>query len=144
MGSIRVPDMNPLVSIIVPCMNEDPKILTESLVSIRNQTYKNFECILVDESTYRYISDFCESFCKENAVFIYIHPEKRIGLAASLNLGIKVSSGGLIARFDSDDICRRAVASFQRVTLMHCQALASSSRRGGVDNCASAICDDRW
>ena len=96
-----------MVSIILPCINEDPKVLIESLASIRDQSYRNFECIIVDESTDIHIFNLYQSFCKNDARFVYNHPKERVGLAASLNIGIAISKGDLIARFDSDDICNR-------------------------------------
>lgn len=95
----------PIVSLIVPCFNEDLEILTESLNSIRDQSFTNFECILIDESTESSISKACKNFCKSDRRFLYIHPRERIGLAASLNVGIEMAKGRFIARFDSDDIC---------------------------------------
>jgi glycosyltransferase involved in cell wall biosynthesis len=111
--SIYSSAVNPLVSIIVPCINEDPKVLIESLASIRDQSFRNFECIVIDESTDTYISNVCESFCKSDARFVYIHPKERVGLSASLNIGIGISKGDFIARFDSDDICSRGRLALQ-------------------------------
>jgi glycosyltransferase involved in cell wall biosynthesis len=96
---------SPKVSCIVPCFNEDPIILEESLNSLARQTFKNFECIVVDESTQIDTVDRCKKICESDARFIYLHPSSRVGLAASLNLGIKLAKSDLIARFDSDDIC---------------------------------------
>jgi glycosyltransferase involved in cell wall biosynthesis len=95
----------PKVSCIVPCFNEDPVTLEESLNSLATQTFENFECIIVDESTKIETINACKNFCVADARFIYLHPSSRVGLAASLNLGIKLAKGDLIARFDSDDIC---------------------------------------
>lgn len=95
----------PQVSCLVPCFNEDIKILEESLNSLKNQSFKDFECILIDESTDQKIVNACRSFCEDDARFIYVHPPKRVGLAGSLNLGIEMARGRYIARFDSDDIC---------------------------------------
>lgn len=95
----------PLISIIVPNFNEEQKLLFESLYSLKNQTYSNFEVIIVDESTELGLADFCKQQCNSDCRFIYIRPEQRLGLAASLNLGLQKASGIYIARFDSDDIC---------------------------------------
>ncbi|MBU3546745.1 glycosyltransferase [Polynucleobacter sp. MWH-Jannik1A5] len=95
----------PKVSCIVPCFNEDPVILEESLNSLVSQTYENFECIVIDESTKIETINVCKKFCEADARFLYVHPSSRVGLAASLNLGIRTAKGDLIARFDSDDVC---------------------------------------
>lgn len=96
---------SPRVSLLVPCFNEDLGILEESLYSLKNQFFKDFECILIDESTVQNVAKACRSFCNDDLRFTYVHPPKRIGLAGSLNLGIEMARGVYIARFDSDDIC---------------------------------------
>ena len=97
--------MQPLVSVIVPCFNEDVGLVKQSLVSLRRQTESNFECIFVDESTDSSLSEEYKNICSLDPRFLYIHPERRMGLSGSLNLGISVARGEYIARFDSDDIC---------------------------------------
>jgi len=96
----------PLISCVVPCFNENIDILIKSLSSLRNQSFTDFECILIDESTAHDAAEACRSFCESDSRFIYIHPDSRLGLAASLNLGIQMARGLFVARFDSDDICR--------------------------------------
>lgn len=97
--------LNPLVTVVVPSFNEDSKVVRISLESIRDQTFTDFECIVVDESTSLDLADACRAVCAEDNRFIYIHPTERIGLSQSLNLAVSKARGQLIARFDSDDIC---------------------------------------
>jgi len=96
---------NPLVSVIIPSFNELPEIIYASLSSIRSQSFEDFECIVIDDSTDPNTQKVARDFCNSDERFIYVKPEKRLGLAASLNLGIKLSKGKFIARFDADDIC---------------------------------------
>lgn len=96
---------NPLVTVIVPSFNEDIHTLYASLESIRAQTFADFECIVVDESTRPELAEACSAICAEDPRFLYIHPTERLGLSQSLNLGISKARGQLLARFDSDDIC---------------------------------------
>lgn len=95
----------PLVTVVVPSFNEDARIVRASLESIRAQTFRNFECIVIDESTRSELATACRLVCAEDSRFIYIHPTERIGLPKSLNLAISKARGQLIARFDSDDVC---------------------------------------
>jgi glycosyltransferase involved in cell wall biosynthesis len=95
----------PKVSILVPVYNENVEILTQSLKSIASQTFREFECIIVDDSTNWATINACKSFCNSDNRFKYIKPPHRLGLAASLNKALAESSGDLIARFDADDIC---------------------------------------
>lgn len=96
---------NPLVTVVVPSFNEEANIVRASLESICLQTFANFECIVVDESTRPELADACRAACAADKRFIYVHPSERLGLAKSLNLAIGKARGQLIARFDSDDIC---------------------------------------
>lgn len=95
----------PKVTIIMPAYNESPQNLRESIKSIVSQTFTDFECILIDESTDNNLALACKEICDIDNRICYIHPDKRLGLAESLNLGISKARASLIARFDSDDIC---------------------------------------
>lgn len=96
---------NPLVTVVMPSFNEEPHIVRASLESIRAQTFTDFECIVVDESTRPELAEACRAVCDEDPRFIYVHPTERLGLPKSLNLAISKARGQLIARFDSDDVC---------------------------------------
>jgi len=97
--------VSPLVTVVVPSFNEASNIVRTSLESLRAQTFTDFECIVVDESTQPELAAACRAVCSEDKRFIYIHPTERLGLSKSLNLAIDKARGQLIARFDSDDIC---------------------------------------
>jgi glycosyltransferase involved in cell wall biosynthesis len=95
----------PAISLIVPAFNEASATLLRSLESVALQSFGDFECLLIDEST-NVVSQACaEQFCAKDPRFIRIVPSERLGLAASLNLGLSLAKADLIARFDSDDIC---------------------------------------
>ena len=92
----------PLVSIIVTYYKKKKYIL-KCLKSIFNQSYKNFEVILVfdddDKNEYDYIKNLKKKFKK-----IIIYKNKRnLGAGESRNIGIKISRGAYIAFLDSDD-----------------------------------------
>lgn len=95
----------PKVSVIVPAFNVPPELLHFSLLSISAQTFSDFECLVIDESVDPALVRSCRQACECDPRFRYIHPENRLGLAGSLNLGISLSKGELVARFDSDDLC---------------------------------------
>jgi glycosyltransferase involved in cell wall biosynthesis len=95
----------PRVTFIVPCFNETPAVLTASLSSVAGQDFTDFECLVIDESNNVDSVAACQAFCTSHKRFRRIVPAKRIGLAASLNLGLAEARGEYIARFDSDDVC---------------------------------------
>ena len=92
----------PLVSIIVTNYKKKKYIL-RCLKSIFNQSYKNFEVILIfddnNENEYEYINKLKKKFKK-----LTIYKNKiNLGAGESRNLGIKISRGSYIAFLDSDD-----------------------------------------
>jgi|GEM_PF-1346736 len=95
----------PKVSIVVPTFNESESVLEQSFASLVSQSFGNFECLVIDDSTDLMSAQACQKLCEQDKRFSYVHPEKRLGLAASLNLGISKAKGDLIARFDADDLC---------------------------------------
>ena len=98
---IATENLNPLVSIIVPTFNRKD-MLKETLDSILNQTYSNFELIVVDNySNY----DFFQSIKSLNDKRIKSFQNNNNGvIAANRNFGISLSKGEYIAFCDDDDI----------------------------------------
>jgi glycosyltransferase involved in cell wall biosynthesis len=94
----------PAISVIIPVFNENPRVLSMSLNSIVEQSFGDFECLLIDDSTDSESRSFAAAFCASDIRFQHIVPTKRLGLAASLNLGISKAKADLIARFDADDV----------------------------------------
>jgi glycosyltransferase involved in cell wall biosynthesis len=92
---------DPLVSIVMATYNYG-HFLPYTLRSIADQTYANFELVLVDDGstddTERVVAKFVDSF-----PLVYVRLEHNGGLAAALNLGLLKSKGDFIARHDSDD-----------------------------------------
>lgn len=93
----------PKASIIMSVYN-DADFLSESIESILNQTYKNFEFLIVDDKS----TDSSFSILKhyeqlDPRIKVYSHNENK-GLPYSLNELISYSHGDLIVRMDSDDI----------------------------------------
>lgn len=97
--------MNPLVSIIIPCYNQD-KYLAETLESVSGQTYPNWECIIVDDGSVDDSAIIAGEFAKKDPRFIYVH-KKNGGVSSTRNLGIEVAKGQYIQFLDSDDLLDR-------------------------------------
>lgn len=76
--------------------------LKEAVASILNQIYKNFEFIIVDDASTDSSWQYLKSL-KDKRIKLINNP-KNLGLAASLNKGLKVTKGDYIARMDADDI----------------------------------------
>lgn len=94
------------ISVIMSVYNEEVEWIEESIKSILEQTYKNFELIIiVDNPNRRDILSTIERYQKLDSRIKIIKNEKNMGLVYSLNKGISISEGYYIARMDADDIC---------------------------------------
>tara|TARA_B100001559_G_C16496344_1_gene620939 strand:+ start:1004 stop:1699 length:696 start_codon:yes stop_codon:yes gene_type:complete len=94
--------MKPLISVIMSVYN-DSKNLDSSISSILNQSFRNFELLIMNDGSTENIQNLLSKYEKNSKIKIFKN-ESNIGLTKSLNLLIKESSGKYIARQDSDDI----------------------------------------
>ena len=91
-----------LVSIIIPCYNSS-KTIIRALKSVINQTYKNFEIILIDDGSIDNTKELIESFFINKEVeYKYIY-QKNSGPSTARNNGVINSNGEYMAFLDSDD-----------------------------------------
>lgn len=95
--------MKPLVSIITPVYNAQD-YLEETILSVLNQTYKNWELILIDDCSTDKSYEIIEKYLKEDKRIRYLKNEKNSGPAITRNNGIENSKGDYIAFLDSDDL----------------------------------------
>lgn len=90
-----------MISVIMSTLNTNKEMLKSSIDSILNQTYKDFEfLIMIDGGN---DDEFIKKNYNDNRIKILKH-QKSIGLTKSLNELIKISKGKYIMRMDSDDI----------------------------------------
>lgn len=94
---------NTLVSVIMATYNDKPVYIEKSINSILNQTYKNIELIILDDSTNQDTKSVIDSFTEDQRVHVYRETEKK-GFVPSLNKGLKLAKGEYIARMDGDDV----------------------------------------
>lgn len=92
-------NMSELISVIIPTIGS--KFIKESILSILNQTHKNFEIIIIDDSSDENINFLIKQIGNKK---IRYFKGNKTGISSALNLGIKKSNGSLIARMDDDDI----------------------------------------
>lgn len=96
---------NRLVSVIMPCYNEKKEYFVEAVQSILNQSYKNIELIIIlDKPDNEILMYEAENFARQDKRVRFYINEKNLGLVGTLNYGIGLVKGEIIARFDSDDI----------------------------------------
>lgn len=95
----------PLVSIIIPTYNR-AHLIGETLESVLKQTYKNWECIIVDDESTDNTLEIVEKYLKLDNRFQYHQRPSRLkkGANACRNYGFELSKGEYINWFDSDDV----------------------------------------
>jgi len=96
---------SPIISIIIPTYNR-AKIIGKTLETIMNQTYQNWECIIIDDqsddNTFEVIKEFSK---KDSRIKYFKRPESLTkGPSSCRNYGFLMSKGDLIQWFDSDDL----------------------------------------
>jgi glycosyltransferase involved in cell wall biosynthesis len=94
-----------MISIIIPTYNRG-KLIIETIDSIINQSYKNWECIIVDDdSSDDSYTTICDYTKKDSRFRIYKRPEfLKKGASGCRNFAFKLANGTFIQFFDSDDI----------------------------------------
>lgn len=96
---------NPKISVIMSVYNEKPEILQKAIDSILNQTFADFEfLILLDNPQNEENFKILNNYAKNDSRIILKKNEKNIGLCACLNKMLKMAKGDFIARMDADDI----------------------------------------
>lgn len=103
-GSFYVNDElneTPLVSVIVRSYNRPPSIIRETLQSLRNQTYKNFEVLLVEDGTQN-AKHIIDEF--EDLNIRYMPMPENKGRSTVGNIGMREAKGEYINFLDDDDI----------------------------------------
>ena len=93
----------PKISVIISFFN-NCDTLEKSLKSILNQSYKDFELIIISDGSNDGSNKIVKKFLIKKNNILYFESKKNVGLTKMLNLGIKFSRGEYIARHDADDL----------------------------------------
>jgi glycosyltransferase involved in cell wall biosynthesis len=90
-----------MISVIMPVFNGE-KFLKEAITSILNQTYLNFEFIIINDGSTDQSEEIIISY-KDSRIVYKKNPEN-FGLIKTLNLAFSMAKGKYIARMDADDV----------------------------------------
>lgn len=106
----------PKVSIIITCFNL-AKYLPDLIESIENQTYKNFEVIIVNDASFDETEEYLEDLINGNFIskffrkvkisekkYKVIHNDNNLGQFGSFLEGLKIATGEFVCLVDSDDV----------------------------------------
>lgn len=101
-----------LVSIIVPVYNSE-KFINDTIQTVKEQMYKNWELLLVNDCSTDNSENIIEKYIKEDNRIKLINLEKNSGAAIARNTGIESSRGKYVAFLDSDDLWKKEKLSKQ-------------------------------
>jgi len=87
----------PQISIVMPVYNAE-EFLEESIKSILNQTFRDFEFIIVNDGSADNSLKIIKKYKKKDKRIVLINNKKNIGLQKTLNRGMKVAKGKYMAR----------------------------------------------
>jgi teichuronic acid biosynthesis glycosyltransferase TuaG len=119
--------MTPSVSIITPMHNSEA-FLSETINSVLNQTYKNWELFLIDDCSTDNTLEIAQSFSSEYTNIELLKNSTNLGAAISRNLGIEKSKGDFIAFLDADDLWKpeKLVKQLDFIKKYNCDVCFSS------------------
>ena len=90
-----------MISVLMPVYNVE-KYLEKTLESVKNQTYTDFEVIMVDDGSTDSSGQLCDKWTQEDSRFRVIHTENK-GVSAARNTALSLVRGEYIFFMDSDD-----------------------------------------
>ena len=96
-------DNSPTISVLMPVFNSE-QFASEAIESITNQTFKDFEFLILDDASTDKSFEIIKEFEKKDSRIKVSQNEKNLGVVASRNKLLNLSKGKYIAWLDSDDI----------------------------------------
>lgn len=94
----------PLVTVVIPVFNSE-KFLKETLNSVIEQTYENWQCIVIDDGSTDSSLDIMRSFSSQDSRFQSVRRERMPkGVSVCRNIGIEAAKGKYLVFLDSDDL----------------------------------------
>lgn len=95
--------MAPIVSVIMAAYNAE-KHISASIESIINQTFNNFELLVINDGSTDNTQSIVKEYCKKDSRIILLNNDKNLFVIKSRNKGIEKAKGKYIAILDSDDL----------------------------------------
>ncbi|MEX2648801.1 MAG: glycosyltransferase family 2 protein [Alphaproteobacteria bacterium] len=100
--AMRAPAHVPRVSVLIPVRDGEP-FLREAVDSILDQTFSDFELLFIDDGSIDGTAAILEAYARGDRRVRVLHNATKLGLTASLNLGLRATRGEYVARMDHDD-----------------------------------------
>ncbi len=102
----------PKISVIMSTYNRED-LLPRAIDSILNQTYKDFEFIIINDGSDDKTAEILKNYAKKDKRIIVLNNKHNKGLIYSLNRGLEIARGTYIARMDDDDLSLPERFAFQ-------------------------------
>lgn len=96
-------EITPLISVVMPVYNGE-KYLAAAIESILNQTFPNFEYIIVNDGSFDNTEKIIKEYAEKDERIVYLKNDKVLGQSGARNRAIKHAVGSYIALTDADDI----------------------------------------
>ena len=129
---------NNMVSVIMPVYNA-AKYLETSLLSIVNQTYKDWELVLVDDCSSDSSPDIIAKFKSQHPNIIYHRLDQNQGAAVARNTALNIAKGRYVAFLDSDDIWESQKLECQMAFMLETNAFASCTASDTIDDDGNSL-----
>ena len=117
-----IKNSTPLVSVIVNCYNGE-KFLSEALRTIKNQTYKRFEVVFIDNNSSDKSAEIYRKFSMDDIRFMYYRLLKNVSLGEARKFAVTKCKGDYIAFLDVDDLWDEKKLQKQIQAIVHSQSV---------------------
>lgn len=135
-----------MISIIIPTYNRE-KIIHRALDSILNQSYTNWECIVVDDGSSDNTEKVVMKYNEIDSRFRYIKNTRSKGAPGARNTGINFSKGDWILLFDSDNFMhpecleRLMLLDYRNYDVITCWSKIIDETTHNEIGCFNWVCD---
>ncbi len=131
-----------MISVLMPVYNAE-KYIAAAVNSILNQTFTNFEFIIINDGSTDNTSFILDEYARQDARIRLVSRENK-GLVATLNEGIAIAKAPLIARMDADDIALPNRLEVQKEFMdNHPGAVCVGSKAHVIDNHGRYLIDTK-
>lgn len=131
---------NPLISVIIPVFNR-ASVVGETLNSLISQSYKNWECIIVDDGSTDKTEVVVDEFVQKDKRFTLAKrpPDRKKGASPCRNLGLDLAQGDFVQFLDSDDLLENTKFEEQISLLQEFPPLTLVTCKWGSFNSSSSL-----
>lgn len=134
----------PLVSLIMPAYNAE-RFISQAIESVCKQRYKNWELIIVDDSSIDKTKEIIDVLAKQESRIKVLKNEKNQGIAKARNRALRNASGEFIGHLDADDMLKKnalstMVKEFSRnnVSLLYSGFVAIDDQNKSIKKCLAS------